>query len=212
MIDASLLEAWLSGRSLARGLPPPVADRGALRVDTRSASETARWVFAAPSPAVRSLAESLNAPGLLIKLCDSVDTLRAFLPEHWVLHAPGYFMMAGEAAPERSLPAGYHMRTLVAGPVACVEIVAESGELAASGHAAETGTAFVYDRIVTTADHRRKGLGGVVMQALRAIRRDEAVPQLLVATEEGRALYRSLGWTLLSDYSTGSIPSPPAGT
>lgn len=209
MVDASLLEAWLSGRSVARGLPPPTADRGALRVDTRSTSETARWVFAAPSPAVRELADSLDGPGLLIKLCDSVEVLRAALPERWTMHAPGYFMVAGEAPPERALPKGYRLRTLVAGHVTSVEILAEAGELAASGHAAETASAFVYDRIVTTPGHRRKGLGGAVIQALRATRRDEAVPQLLVATEEGRALYGSLGWTTLSDYSTGSIlPSP----
>jgi hypothetical protein len=33
-VDPALLEAWLSARSIARGLPLPIPDQGGFRVDT----------------------------------------------------------------------------------------------------------------------------------------------------------------------------------
>jgi GNAT superfamily N-acetyltransferase len=91
---------------------------------------------------------------------------------------------------------------LLAGPVCHVAILGEDGTLAASGYAAETSEAFVFDRIVTAPAHRRRGLGAGVMAALRAMRSRHDVPELLVATEEGRCLYQRLGWRVLSPYAT----------
>lgn len=85
------------------------------------------------------------------------------------------------------------------------KIISGSGALAASGYAAEAEGVFVYDRIVTEPEHRRKGLGQVLMQTLHDARQDSGGPQLLVATEDGRALYSSLGWKTISPYSTASI-------
>lgn len=81
-------------------------------------------------------------------------------------------------------------------------ITAPDGVLAASGHAAEAAGVFIYDRIETAPEHRRRGLGGIVMNALNAHRKSTNAPELLVATEDGRRLYASLGWTVLSPYST----------
>jgi len=55
-------------------------------------------------------------------------------------------------------------------------------------------------RILTTLDHRWKGLGRALMTALRAKRRDPNLPELLVATANSRALYRTMGWETLSTY------------
>lgn len=43
------------------------------------------------------------------------------------------------------------------------------------------------------------------MQALGAARRAPD-PQILVATDEGRALYRALGWQLRAPFATAVIP------
>ena len=51
-VSAALVSDWLTARSLARGLPPPIADRGGLRVDVGSDAEISRWVFAAPDAAI----------------------------------------------------------------------------------------------------------------------------------------------------------------
>ena len=85
-------------------------------------------------------------------------------------------------------------------------ITAPDGTLAASGYAAETDEVFAYDRIVTSADHRRRGLGTAVMSLLGHSGTDRRMPSVLVATDQGRALYESLGWRVLSPYATAFIP------
>lgn len=192
-VPPALLRAWLAGRSLARGLPAPVADRGGYRVDACSDSEYCRWVFAAPHPDISALAREIDQPGRLIKLCRKDGALRRLLPDGWQLHATAYFMQAGSWPASRSLPAGYRCETLRAGPVRHVAILGGDGTVGASGYAAETGEAFVFDRIVTAPAHRRRGLGAAVMAVLRAMRTRHDVPELLVATEEGRYLYQRPG-------------------
>jgi GNAT superfamily N-acetyltransferase len=91
------------------------------------------------------------------------------------------------------------------GTIVEARILSPTGILAASGYAAETEQVFVYDRIVTEPGHRRKGLGHALMQALHDARRDTAKRELLVATEDGRALYSTLGWQTISPYSSASI-------
>ncbi|WP_242443674.1 GNAT family N-acetyltransferase [Sphingobium sp. LB126] len=84
----------------------------------------------------------------------------------------------------------------------------ETGALAASGYAVETGDICIYDRIVTEPDHRRKGLGHALMRALHDARRHVGGMELLVATQDGQALYSTLGWETISPYSTASIVEP----
>ena len=72
-------------------------------------------------------------------------------------------------------------------------------EVAARGKAALTGEFAVIDQVETAPDHRRRGLGKSVMSALsEATTRRGATTGVLVATEDGRALYSRLGWTLVS--------------
>jgi len=201
-----LLFAWLAARSIARGVPLPVSSHGGYRVDTRSATETARWVFARPAPGLEALARAIHAPRHFIKLCATPDILLAALPDGWQIHPPGYFMIAGAASPASALAPGYRIDTERRGAVITARIIAADDTLAASGHAAETAEAFIYDRIETAPAHRRRGLASAVMAALHDAKRHRETPGLLVATEDGRALYTRLGWRLLSPYSTASIP------
>jgi hypothetical protein len=93
-----------------------------------------------------------------------------------------------------------------AGPVTRARVIAPDGDLAASGCAAETADVFIYDRIETAQDHRRKGLGVAVMIALGTARKSLVSPQLLVATGDGRNLYANLGWTVLAPFAAATIP------
>jgi len=203
--DPLVLNAWLTARSIVRGLPPPVPEFGGFRVDTRSDAEIARWVFPKRGSGLESLARSISKPGYFLKLCGTADELRAALPECWELHAPAYFMRAAGKPPGRRLADGYRIEVKRAGMVLEARILSETGALAASGYAAETPYAFIYDRIVTEPDHRRKGLGHVLMQRLHDARQHASSMELLVATEDGRALYSTLGWETISPYSTASI-------
>lgn len=204
-VDPQILNAWLSARSIARGLPLPIPAFGGFRVDTNSEAEAARWVFPRMGPGLEELARSISEPLYLLKLCGAADELRAVLPTGWKLHAPGYFMRATRKPGPRALADGYAIKSKRIGTVIEAQIFSEAGVVAASGYAVETREVFIYDRIVTEPGHRRKGLGHALMLTLHAGRQRPNVPELLVATEDGLALYSALGWDTISPYSTASV-------
>jgi len=207
-LNDALLFGWLAARSIARGLPAPVADRGGFRVDTGGEVEVRRWGFTQPGMGLSELGRTLDAPGHFLKLCGTGQDLLAALPPRWRLQdEPGYVMRGPETPPPAAaLPAGYGLQLDRDTRGSRVTILAPDGELAASGTAAEAAGVFVYDRIITEPDHRRRGLGRVVMAALRETRADLAATELLVATDDGRALYATLGWTVISPFVTAEIP------
>jgi GNAT superfamily N-acetyltransferase len=208
-LNDALLFGWLAARSIARGLPAPVADRGGFRVDTGGEVEICRWAFTTPCAGLSELGRTLDAPGYFLKLCGDGKELLAVLPPNWRLQdEPGYVMQGPQTPPPAAaLPASYRLQLDRDARSSRVAILAPDGALAASGTAAETGGVFVYDRIITEPDHRRRGLGRVVMAALRETRPDQKTTELLVATDDGRALYTTLGWTVLSPFATAEIPS-----
>jgi hypothetical protein len=207
-VDPKLVLAWQEAHSIARSSPPPVHDRGGFRVDTHSEKEVKRWVFPQLCDGLRAIAHDITAPRHYLKLCGSDEELRSAMPARWEVQLANYFMMAAVATPDTKppLPNGYRMEFHQAGPVTRACIIAPDGDLAASGCAAETADAFIYDRIETAQDHRRKGLGVAVMVALGTARKSIVSPQLLVATEDGRNLYANLGWTVLAPFAAATIP------
>ncbi|MBB6486195.1 GNAT family N-acetyltransferase [Rhizobium lusitanum] len=209
-VDPAILNAWASGRSIARGLAPPRPEYGGLRIDTNSDVEVRRWIFPQLGAGIGELARSISEPRYFLKLCGEADELRSVLPSAWSFHPPSYFMRASRAHMERPLAAGYRIETRRVGRVVEVGVFSEADMLAASGYGVETEDAFVYDRIVTNEEHRRQGLGHAVMAALQRQKISPTVPELLVATEQGCALYASLGWQVISPYSTASIAVPEA--
>ena len=208
-VDPMILNAWLSARSVARGLPMPVPEYGGFRVDTNSGAEIARWVFPTVGAGIEELARTITEPRYFLKLCGAADELRATLPKVWELHPTSYFMRARDKPPARPLHNRYTIEVKRVGAVIEARITSETGALAARGYAAEAPGVFIYDRIVTEPEHRRQGLGHVLMRALHDTRRQPDNPELLVATKDGRALYSTLGWEIISPYSTASIMSAP---
>jgi hypothetical protein len=206
-VDPKLVFAWQAAHSIARTSPPPVHDRGGFRVDTHSEKEAKRWVFPKLCDGLRAIAHDVTAPRHYLKLCGSDEELRSALPARWEVQPGNYLMKAAAATLDtKPLPDGYRMECHQAGPVTRACILAPDGEVAASGCAAETADVFIYDRIETAQEHRRKGLGATVMIALGAARKSLVSPQLLVATEDGHHLYANLGWTVLAPFSTAVIP------
>lgn len=206
-IDPTLVFAWQTAHSIARGSPPPVHDRGGFRVDTDSEKEVKRWVFPQQCDGLRAIAHDVAAPRHYLKLCGTNEELRSALPARWEVQPENYFMMAAVTLIDtKPLPNGYKMELRQTGPVTQARVLAPDGALAASGCAAESADVFIYDRIETAQDHRRKGLGIAVMIALGTARKSLISPQLLVATGEGRNLYASLGWTVLAPFAAATIP------
>ena len=202
--DAAWVREWLTGRALARGLPLPFFDQGGWRAEIGSDSEQRRWVFAGLTSELRLLAETLTDPALKLRALATPEAMRAHLPAGWIVGAPS-FAMTGPVPTETrlSLPRDYRLELQESATSAHAFVLHASGELAASGHGGRSAEAFVYDRIVTQPEHRRRGLARAVMAALGSACRD-AVPGLLVATEEGRPLYETLGWRVVSPYASAS--------
>jgi GNAT superfamily N-acetyltransferase len=163
-----------------------------------------------PAPAIGDLARAITEPHVVIKLCGAGRQLLDLVPPGWTLQPPAYLMIQRERRdPEPAVPAGYRIDLVTDGAASSVQIVAADGTVAASGHAAEYAGVFIVDRIATDAAHRRRGLGTALMAALGATQGTQGARRVLVATEEGRALYATLGWTVLSPYSTVVSPNPP---
>lgn len=101
---------------------------------------------------------------------------------------------------------GYHLHTRSAGALASAKLIADTGEIAASGQVAIDGSFATFDQIVTAETHRRKGLGRHIMTVLSNISLKLGAKQgVLVATEAGAALYKALGWSVVSPVTAASL-------
>lgn len=82
-----------------------------------------------------------------------------------------------------------------------------SQEVGARGTMGVTGTDAVADRIETVPAHRRRGLASAIMSALVGAAVGQGAEQgILVASEDGRRLYLSLGWQPVAEVLIASTP------
>ena len=205
--DLALLERWLTGWSLSRGLPLPYHDAGGLTVEVGFPDQLRRHVFADAGPALQACADTIHTPRIYLKAAVHADVLRRVLPARWVVEAPRSMMLhAGAMAPARPLPAGYRTQLSAGHGGYLIRILDAADVVAASGRITlHDGTA-VFDRIATHEHHRRQGLASALMLALDALAVQAGVSErLLSATEAGAALYATLGWQHLAPYASAVL-------
>ena len=120
----------------------------------------------------------------------------------------GYLMSAtfpSRAAPPA--PPTYTTRVAAHGEVIVASIVDDTGDVAASGRLAVAGSAGVIDQVETAVGHRRRGLGTVIMNLLSHHAAGLGLHRgVLVATDSGRDLYRTLGWKSCSPIAAAFLP------
>ncbi|MCF3107197.1 GNAT family N-acetyltransferase [Niabella sp. CC-SYL272] len=208
--DQSVLASWVKGWALARGVTAPVAiPGGGFRVKVGWTEQKERYIFPEITEAYITLAETVTEPWIFLKVCDHPDRVKAVLNKHWEIQPLGYMMICTDPVPENniSLPGGYHLEVKPDFPVPVVNVLTDNGTVAACGRIALTDDVAIYDRIVTSEGHRRKGLATAVMKYLTAIACSRGIAKgVLVATDEGSVLYETLGWKLLSLYTSAVIP------
>ncbi len=205
---AALMETWIQGWAAARGLAPPVAQGAGWRVEVDQPEQLRRHVFAGDCATLRELGATVHEPWVWLKACMSVEALRALLPPRWtVREALGYFMTFEDAPPAAlPLPDGYALGVTREGGVDHACIHAADGVLAADGRVVVVDGCAIIDRIGTHEAHRRRGLGRTVMCALHAAARERGARRgLLVATQDGHALYTTLGWAVQAPYASAVI-------
>lgn len=206
-----LIRCWAAGYALSRDLPPPDEEPWGLRLDVGLPHQRARHVLPdADEVTVRKVAqhiEDAGEPCVWIKTGLPNATVAALLGPDWTPNDPGYLMStpvrSREPAPPP--PAGY---TAVQGSqhgVTRIRLLTPDGTEAASGQVAlgRGATVAVVDRIETHPDHRRRGLGSVVVRTLTAAAASAGAGHaVLSASPEGRALYTALGWRFLGPFGS----------
>lgn len=208
-VDLNLLERWLTGWSLARGLPLPRREDEGLVVDVGWPDQLRRHVFVDAGLALRECAARIHVPFVHVKAAVDNDRLRLALPDRWAFESQRYLMSrpAAMALPGYT-PAGYVAKIDKEHGAVVLRYVDEAGQTAASGRLVLHGRCAVFDRIETEEPHRGRGLGRAVMIALDALAEQAGVGEgLLVASEAGRGLYLKLGWRELSAYATAVSPA-----
>ncbi|MFJ9776301.1 GNAT family N-acetyltransferase [Kitasatospora sp. NPDC101157] len=193
-----LVRMWISGWVASRGAADPVEQPWGWTIDVGAPTgEVGRHVLPEPTEAeVRKLAEATTAPTTWLKLFAEDDTVRPWLGPQWRLDQPGFLMTVPLTPEKPAVPDGYTLTTWTRGGVLRALVRDEGGCLAARGQAGLADAVAVPDQIVTAPDHRRRGLGSVVMRALQSGAHEAgARTGVLVGTAAGQALYTALGWT-----------------
>jgi GNAT superfamily N-acetyltransferase len=198
--DRETAMRWVRGWAQVRDARVELLDGWPL-VHVDSASRDTEIICVDPGPAAfAALAEHVagDPRAMLTVLADDIGPYRTAAPDLRVDRDDETFMTAPLAPMASRLPEGGSPRWLVDGSRAtyCVDI---GGHLAAEGTVGVLGTDAVFDRVETSSIHRRRGLGRHVMATLTSWALSEGASiGLLVASADGAALYRSLGWNTRS--------------
>ncbi|SEG76044.1 hypothetical protein SAMN05444920_104347 [Nonomuraea solani] len=207
---STTVQAWVDGWVVSRNAPRPVQERWGLRVDVGLPGHVARHIVVKPSPEiVRHLTATLTTPGTWLKLCAARETIAPLLPERWSAQDPEFMMTAPLAHDAVAAPTGYTLAVTTRAGVTVARLLTAAGEVAARGQFAIAGTTAVVDQVETAGNHRRRGLGTVVMRTIGSVAASMgARTGVLVATAEGQALYETLGWTLRTPMTAAVLTFP----
>jgi len=200
-------EAWARGWTLTRGKTRPISQSYGCKIDLGGPEHFERHVVTNfDAQALRELSSDLTTPGTWLKVCASPEMVTPFLPDIWTIQPPEYLMVAELHKNTIIVRDDYELSICTSGAVTDAELRSQDGQLAARGRVAQSNGFAIFDQIVTEPEHQRKGLGRIVMGALNNVSIDrESKIGVLVATEDGRALYKTIGWTIVCQVTAAVI-------
>lgn len=205
LVATNILEKWLKGWCLSRELPFPVQFGSGFKVNVNQKEQKARYVFSKPDDDFFRLADEICEPFVFLKVCTGPESIVNRMPTRWKLQPQGYLMYCFKpmSATNMSLPSGYRLEFEHYNTTFLIKILTIEGELASIGRVVLVDDLAIYDRILTTDKHRRKGLAKFLVKELEKIAMSKNMSKnILVATEEGSLLYQSLGWEIYSFYTS----------
>lgn len=208
-VSAEIVEKWLKGWCLSREVPFPVPYKSGFHVMVGDEKQKERFVFPELNDDFFQLAHSIDEPWVYLKVSTSPDEFINKIPERWKLQPQGYMMTCFQPMnfPQISLAEGYHLEFSEYNTTFVVRIAAENGEQASIGRVSLIDDIAVYDRIITEKNHQRKGLATFLLKELEKIALSKGITNnLLVATEEGKLLYETLGWKMYCLHTSVVIP------
>ncbi len=207
MIESmEILRAWVHGWAVSRATPPPVDEPDGHRVDVGLPGHRVRYLLRSPAT-VATRAAAVASPGTWLKTCGSRPAVLAGLTPAWTAGETEYLMAFDGRMPPVAVPPPYSVTVTGDGPA--WDVLVSAGDApAARGRVAVADGVAVFDKIETQPEHRRRGLGRVVMHRLGAAA--GARSAVLLASEPGRGLYTTLGWRVVSDIVPAHVPEGAA--
>ena len=205
IIFDDIVEKWIKGWCLARELPSPNRFKSGFVVNVGNEKQKIRYVFPKLNDDFYQLSKSINEPWVFLKVCASADKVRNYLSQKWEIQPQGYIMSCFHLMNDLrlSLPNDYKLEFTNYNSTIMARVKTHKGELAAEGRLVLVDDLAIYDRIFTNPKHRRKGLAVFLMKELEKIALSKDIfKNFLVATEEGKLLYESLGWEVSSLYTS----------
>lgn len=199
--------AWATGWTLTRNKASPVSQTYGWKIDLGLPEHLERHVVVDYDAGIlRELTSRLQTPGTWLKVCAHPVKVIPLLHKNWQVQPPEYLMAVALNEAAAVTHDGYLLSLSTSGAVTDAELRDMDGQLAARGRVAHSDGIATFDQIVTEPTHQRKGLGRVIMATLGNLSiAQEARVGVLVATEQGRALYQSIGWTLVSPVTSAVI-------
>ncbi|GAA2480391.1 GNAT family N-acetyltransferase [Winogradskya humida] len=208
-----LITSWQRGWGAARELPPATNVGGGLRVHSRQTSREVDY-YALDTDSLRNLAKLVSdedaTTWLHIPTTAPEAALATLESAGKVLLNRREWLMTTDLQdhPRGTVTAPYQLKELAEGDaVVRAEVWHAAGDQAARGTLGLSGPDAVPDKVLTWPSHRRRGLGRAVMGTLAqaAIARG-AERGLLIASDEGRHLYESLGWKTVAEVLITGVP------
>lgn len=210
IVSKEIVCKWLTAWSLSRKLSLPIKFKSGFKVDVGDEKQKIRYVFSQLNDDFIQLSESIDEPWAFLKVCASADEIKRVVSEKWKLQPQGFMMSCflKMRIGDVNLGEDYKLEFENYNSTFVVKIVTQKDELASIGRVILVEDLAVYDRISTEISHRRKGLAKFLMNELEKIALAKGVyKNFLVATEEGKFLYQTLGWEIYSPYTSVVIPA-----
>jgi len=197
-----LVMAWGRGRAHSRITAQPEPIDGGYEVAVGPPSTEVRKVYHTYTPEfLAETAAALDTPGHQLMIAGPDALLRSAIPATWTMDQGGHLMTVVFAQDPYTVPADYRLVVETEGPLTVARAFHANGDHAASARLGRDGDFGVFDKVVTAPNHQRRGLGSTLMRALSLNAFALGMRYgLLVASDEGRALYEHLGWTFVSDF------------
>lgn len=204
-ISPDILKKWLTAWSLSRELPLPIAFKSGFKVEVGDTKQKERYVFPELNEDFIELSNTINEPWIFLKTFAYSEEIKSRVSEKWTFQLQGYFMMCSEPMvfPNHHLDTEYKFEFDHYKSTFVVRIMTQNNEVVAIGRVVLVDDIAVYDRIITESNHRRKGLATITIKELEKIAHSKGITKsILVATEDGKQLYKSLGWEVHSLYTS----------
>lgn len=198
--DPLIVKTWIDGWALSRGTPAPEVLPIGFFVRVGSPQQRARYVLPKfDSNTLADLTSNIEEPWTFIKICADPRLVTDVLPKAWTVQTPRYMMTAMLTDFPTDYTGAFDRSVSYERSVIKAEFRGDEGDVVASGRAAVVGSLCVFDQIQTDERYRRRGLGRATMKTLcEAALENGCSRGVLVATDDGHALYSEIGWNVHS--------------